>query len=336
LVIRPAQFDFNQVRVGKQSADLTVELLSDGSASFRVDEISIAGPASDSFRKGIDTCTGSELQTGTRCTVKVAFRPGGEGSGRAEIRVRADADAERTSVALSGTGVAPRIAVRQRAVDFESVYRTMSGSQRLELASTGSAPLLIRSLVIADSPLKEYRVGRTDCLAAAGLPPRGTCSVEILFSPVADGARTATLVIEHDAVSDSARVRLAGRGLAPIDGFQISPPRASFGTVQVGAWSDIATITLRNPGQGALMLKEIELGGPAASEFRIVPGSCATATPVAPRADCTFGIRFQPSAAGNRQAVVTIRHDAPDGSDTISLAGTGLAETVVPPPASSP
>ena len=324
------------MRTGRRSPEFTVELASDGSAGFPVAGISIEGAASNYFSKQTDTCTGKILKPGDRCSIRLVYQPPVEGSHRAQISVQADAEADRTAIPLVGSGVSPRLVLRKQRLEFGSVYRTLSGTDRLELANSGTASLRIESLVVAENPLKEFRVARTDCTGGGPLRPRDTCIVEVLFSPVVDGARTATLVISHDAAGGATRVQMTGRGLSPIDGFQISPLRGEFGTVEIGAWSDIATFNLQNPGQGPLTLQEVALRGPAAADYRLVPGSCAMATAVAPRADCTIGVRFQPTAIGERSATLEIRHDAPDGSDTIPLRGVGRAGDTAQPPGVRP
>ena len=84
----------------------------------------------------------------------------------------------------------------------------------------------------------------------------------------------------------------------------------SFGARQVGSRSSVRTLTVSNTGDGRLVLQSVSLAGPAAGDFRIVPGTCEGASFIAPRSSCTIGVGFNPTATGSRSATLRIRHNA--------------------------
>jgi hypothetical protein len=71
-------------------------------------------------------------------------------------------------------------------------------------------------------------------------------------------------------------------------------------------------------------VSEIAVAGPAAADFRIVPGSCAVPGFVAPEGDCTVGVRFLPTAPGDRRAKLVVRHNAGGGTAAVDLVGRGV------------
>ena len=79
----------------------------------------------------------------------------------------------------------------------------------------------------------------------------------------------------------------------------------------MGERSDIVDLRVTNAGQARLVLSEVTLTGPAAGDFRVIPGSCGVPGFVASGSDCTMGIRFIPTTAGRRTARLLIRHNAP-------------------------
>jgi hypothetical protein len=91
----------------------------------------------------------------------------------------------------------------------------------------------------------------------------------------------------------------------------------------VGSRSAIATVTVANRGTARLTVGEPRIDGRDAADFQLVPGSCAGAEYLVPGSECTIGLRFTPSAAGNREARLVLPHDAQGGRAGVALAGEG-------------
>ena len=84
------------------------------------------------------------------------------------------------------------------------------------------------------------------------------------------------------------------------------------------------TFTIRNIGNAGLSLTDsprVTIGGPHAADFALTSDA---GTPVAAGGQTTFQVRFAPSAAGLRQATISIANsDADENPYDFSIRGTG-------------
>jgi hypothetical protein len=110
---------------------------------------------------------------------------------------------------------------------------------------------------------------------------------------------------------------------------RISPSEVSFGGLGVGRRSSIVTVSIENQGPGILTLEKVALEGLHADDFRLVPGTCEGAAFVASDGICTLGLRFSPSASGNRRAQLIILHNGAQESHRIPLSGMGTDAATV-------
>lgn len=93
-----------------------------------------------------------------------------------------------------------------------------------------------------------------------------------------------------------------------------------FGQVNTGNSSPV-TLWLINGGPGLLEIGQISLAGPGASDYTF----SLIGNPVAEGANASLVVAFNPSAAGLRQAVMTIPSNDPDQPNfSLILTGTGV------------
>ena len=107
-----------------------------------------------------------------------------------------------------------------------------------------------------------------------------------------------------------------------------------FGTQAVSAGpTGTLTITLQNQGTDSLTLGTPALSGPDAGDFVLSLGSFAS--PVAPTAQTTFGIAFDPTSTGTKTASVSFTHNGNNTATpfTFGVMGTGVS---TPPPSVTP
>ncbi len=120
-------------------------------------------------------------------------------------------------------------------------------------------------------------------------------------------------------------------GGSSVSGATLSPTSVTFATQTVGSTSPTHTIVLTNTGTATLTVAGAALGGPNGEEFAKTGDTCSAAS-VAPGATCTFAVTFTPTAAGAASATLTVNDNAPGGSQTVALSGTGVATPPPPPP----
>jgi 6-phosphogluconolactonase (cycloisomerase 2 family) len=100
----------------------------------------------------------------------------------------------------------------------------------------------------------------------------------------------------------------------------LAPPSQGFGQITLGQSSGTQIIRLTNTGGEVFSVTGVSVTGANANDFIPTP-NCAA--PLTPRASCTISMVFEPTAAGSRQATLTVTD--PAGSQTAQLTGTGVA-----------
>ncbi|MFK7797784.1 MAG: choice-of-anchor D domain-containing protein, partial [Aureispira sp.] len=226
--------------------------------------------------------------------------------------------------------------------DFGNVAVSTSALQTFVINNTGTAALNITSIVVSGAQASDFVVSGAPASVAAG----ASANFTLTFSPSAAGTRNATVTINNDdadeAVYDfavrgngtvSPEINLTGNGTGIIDG-DATPSTidgSDFGNVAVST-SALQTFVINNTGTGILTVSSILVSGTQAGDF-VVSGAPAS---VAAGASANFTLTFSPSAAGTRNATVTINNDDADeavydfavtgngvGSPEISVRGNG-------------
>lgn len=322
----PASVDFGEVPLGGQEGAQVVLRNSGGSAA-RLQALSIGGPDAASFELRDDRCGGRELAPGERCTVRAVFRPREEGVQQARVAVASPDLPEGSSpvqVPLRGAGAVGRLALGARELEFGEVRVGASTERRLTLGNPGRAPVEIRDLGVRGEAAREFAVTANGCPETVPLPPGERCDLTVRFAPEEEGGREAVLTVRHGGAGAAAEAALRGTGVpAPAPRAEVAPGAVRFGTVRIGGRSEIETVTLANHGSARMAVGEPRVEGPDAGEFHVVAGSCAGASFLVPRSDCTVGVRYSPSAAGAARARLVIPHDAEGRRSVVELQGEG-------------
>ncbi len=324
LALQPESLDFGDLRAGRGVATKKAAVANPGRAPLAVAAVTLDGPDARLFALRVDDCSRKTVPPNGTCALEVAFRPERAEIGRARLTVTSDAPDGARSVSLVGRGTAPALALDRQRLDFGEVLRGSAASRELAFANSGSAALDVQALRVEGDDRGDFRVTDISCRLDDGLAPGRRCPVTVRFAPTAEGPRSAKLVLRHDGPSSPDEVWLFGTGREPLPAFDLSQRSFRFADVAVGERGRIETLTVSNRGAGRLVLREIGLSGADAADFQIVPGTCDGAAAIAPDSSCTIGLRFAPQAAGERRAVLVVRHNAPGRSGEVSLSGRGL------------
>jgi len=119
-------------------------------------------------------------------------------------------------------------------------------------------------------------------------------------------------VVTADVFSESVGVLLDSSGAQ----LKISPTSLTFGTQLIGTTSDPQPVTLTNSGSAPLKISKIAKCG-AFSQTNNCPSK------VLPGGQCTINVTFTPILANSHTGSVTIRDNASNSPQTISLTGVG-------------
>ena len=191
-------------------------------------------------------------------------------------------------------------------------FCTNSGSDQIESYSVSGLP-----------PGLKFTFGKPISSITGKPSTAGTYTVKLVGweKPRKQGDHTATYSLKvkvkpaGPAVPEIAVEQPAGSGLT--DGAS----KKSFGTVVVGQTGSAKTFKILNAGTAPLTGLSVTMAGSAAQDFQA--GSVSSTT-VAAGGSATFKVKFRPTAAGVRSAVLNISsNDADENPFNIKLAGQG-------------
>jgi mono/diheme cytochrome c family protein len=198
-----------------------------------------------------------------------------------------------------------------------------SAAQTVTVYASLKAGASIANLSVATSGDFARSGGTCGTAVATGT----SCTVGVVFSPTATGARSGTLTLAHGNTLAPIAIALSGSatgGATSAPAASLTSASLGFGSTAVGATSAAQNITLGNSGNAALSLASI---GYSSADFFTAGGTCAAPGSVAAGSSCTLSVGFRPSsgASGARNATLTIAHNAAGGSSVASLSGTAAA-----------
>jgi len=294
--------DLGDVELGSRSQAMTLTLTA-GSK-----QLAIRGISSDEPRefRVTDSCP-RLLATDTSCSIEVVFSPLVAERRTSTLEV-ALAGREPLRSRLTGSGLAPP-RILPSSVDFGHVVVRSRKLVRLRVRA-GSKPLAVIGVRTSDP--KQFIVSST---CDATLEPGASCSISLLFRPLARGPRRGILTV---ALSDRAplTVPISGVGVEAI--IALDPPSLDFGSV-ASDMPDSHTLEVRltNAGDAPLAIKDITSSNRQFS----VKSDCPST--LEPGATCSFLVTFNPSQATRQTATITI--DASGrGPHTLTATGEGV------------
>jgi hypothetical protein len=322
--LSPTSLAYGTQGVG-HPATKTTTLTNTGELPLTITNIAVTAGATD-YSVSSD-CPATAIPHGGTCTISATFNPTAVGSRPGTITVTSNSRSNPNTVALSGTGIRGDLGVSPGSLTFgNQVVGTTSAAQTLTVTNIGTDTLNIGAITKAGANPGDYLVGPETCSGAA-LAVNGTCTIDVRFKPTIDGSRSAQLSIASDAPISPKLVNLTGTATAPT--VDLFPSSLEFGDGIVGGASDTQNVIVTNSGGAPLTVSGVVFSN---REFRQQTSTC-TAAPVAPGGSCTIGVRFHPSARGDRTGTMTLTDNAP-GTHTVSMHGFGIAPQLVVTPTS--
>jgi archaellum component FlaF (FlaF/FlaG flagellin family) len=262
------------------------------------------------------------MAAGSICSITVTFHPTGSGKLTAFVSLDDNAQNSPQSAPLSGTGTVPAVTLTPTSLTFASaLINTAAAAKTITLKNTGTGPLSLSGSAItirgtgAGSFTQSNKCGTS---LAAG----ANCVITVTFKPAAAGTQSAAVNLADNAQGSPHSVPLTGTGTAPA--VTLTPTSLAFTSTKVNSSAATQKITLKNTGNGALMLSGSALGisvaGANAKSFSQT-NNCGIS--VAAGGSCTITVSFKPTAAGALIAVLNIADNAGNTPQTVGLSGTG-------------
>ena len=213
-------------------------------------------------------------------------------------------------------------------VDFGSVVvgQTKFSVDGFTLFNGGSAPLIITSVVASPSV---FAVTSVSTCPSTILPGTG-CLLQPTFSPSATGTATGFLTITDNAPGSPHIVTLTGTGVSaagPVLSLQNTNLHfPNLGVGSTGTLNSLLGVQVSNPGAAALSITNVAT---SPSVFEVVDSECPSIVVggVAPGADCSLTVAFNPTAVGTVTGTLTITDNAPGSPHIVTLTGTGESST---------
>jgi hypothetical protein len=334
----PPQVAFDTVNVGQPSSTKTLALTNTGGEVLSVGSVAVTGANAGDFIATANCA--APLSSDNSCNISIVFTPSAAGSRKAILTVNDTAGAQ--TAQLTGTGVAPQSAVTlvPGTLSFAATNQgTTSAPQVVTVTSSGAAPLHISSVAVSGANAGDFNLVPGGCNGA--YPVNASCSITATFTPFADGFRTASITIVDDAPDSPQSVQLSGTGTGtgvPVGkpGASLSPNSISFSSTTQGATSGAQSITLSSSGTAPLHISAnspILLMGANPNDF-VMSNGCTQVSYAAGGA-CTIGVKFSPTATGQRSATLTVSDDAPNSPQSVTLTGNSATTAFTLAPAAS-
>jgi hypothetical protein len=320
IVVSPASLNFANQLVGTTSSPLAIKVSNNGAAAATVG-VSASGDFSQTNNCPVSPAT---LAPAASCSASVTFKPTATGVRNGSVVVSDSLPGSPQTVALTGTGVAPIATLGAMTIPFGSqIVGTSSAQMGVNLTDTGTAPLASLSISVTGANSGDFSQ-TNDC--GASLAINAMCTIEVTFKPTAGGARSASVSISDDAANSPQTVSLTGTGVTPVA--TLSGP-LTFSSQPVGTTSAPQNVTLTNTGNAALTISSIAISGTNSGDFSQTNNCPASTSTLVAGVNCTVAVTFTPTATGTRTASVTFTDDAGNSPQTVSLTGTGAADSPV-------
>ena len=317
LAATPLDVAFPQTVAGAESATKAVQLKNNRESEVAVAGVSLTGADAASFSTSDDTCAGTTLQPGGKCSIRVRFAPERLGGHTAALEFEDDVLGSPHAVTLSGTGLSP-IRLSNPELEFFMTTNGQSPDRYVSVNNVGPSDVSIGAVTIAGADATRFSTVQDDC-TGVDLAPGHVCLVSVSFYPLRLGLHSATLEIADDAPGSPQTVALEGHGVPQAT---VSPSSVAFAPRPDSTASVWRGVTLTNIGTVDLHVTGVAVTGAGAASFPTSRDRCTGAT-LPPAGECVVRVRFRPDGTGLKSATLEISDDALGSPRKIPLSGTG-------------
>ena len=309
----PSSLSFGSVNVGASSF-LGLALKNSGNSNVTISGVTTTGSGYGASGVAANTT----LTPGQTATLNVTFAPTAAGNVAGSVSVTSDAGNSPATIALSGTGAAvtSQLSATPSSLSFGSVNLGGGSSLGVTLTNNGNSNVTISSVSTSGTGYSTSGVS-----ANATLTPGQTATLNVTFAPTAAGNVTGTVSVSSNASNSPTTIALSGTGAAVTSQLTATPTSLSFGSVNEGASSSLG-VTLTNSGNSNVTISDVSTSGAGYS----ASGVSANAT-LTPGQTATLNVTFAPTAAGSVAGSVAATSNAGNSPTTISLSGSGLAQS---------
>jgi hypothetical protein len=174
------------------------------------------------------------------------------------------------------------------------------------LTNVGTTAVTITSIAGINDYTASHNCG-------SSVPPSGTCTINVTFTPTVSGSRPGTLTIVSSDPASPERVDLVANGL----GITLKHGSLDFGSQAVGTTSAPRSVTITNVNASSVLIGDIS----ATDDFLVSSNTCPAT--LASQQNCTIQIEFSPDETGSISGTVFISDSDPSSPQKIVVSGTG-------------
>ena len=200
--ISPTSLTFASQAVGTTSASQNVTVSNNGGVALTFTNIVTSG---DFAGATLAQCTNIPVE-GEPCVFSITFKPTATGTRTGTITFTDNATGSPQTVTLTGTGTpgAATVTVTPSSLAFGSqALTTTSAPLSVTVKNTGSTTVTFSGFTISGEDAGDFSVplptSGAGCSATGTLAAGASCTINVVFAPGANGARTATLSIADNA-----------------------------------------------------------------------------------------------------------------------------------------
>jgi PKD repeat protein/glutamine cyclotransferase len=209
----------------------------------------------------------------------------------------------------------PSISVSETDIDFASVLIGNSANQTFTVSNTGSSILQVSSVSLESN---EFLVSPPSFTLA----PEASRSVTVSFTPLSQGAKTASVTILSNDENGEEHVALTGYGVEATAEILASTDNLDFSQVNVGNYRELE-YTLYNQGTGILRITNIGSSHPDFVSMSLP--TLNSPINIQPGNNRVMLVRYTPTGDTEETAVLTITSNANNESSLeINMSGSGV------------
>jgi hypothetical protein len=302
--------DYGQVNL-KTSASRNVYIRNLGKQPLILNPFEMPAGSDTWFAYQVQGINGNQLLQGEEKILSVSYTPNAFEENLSQLKIKSnDLDEKEVVVLFSGQGVAPRVCVEPKMIDFGNVITGNPVVEKFSLTNCGDLELDINDVLINAGSSPYFSLPQVFPQNTL-LNPGDLVEVEVQFLPLEAGLVSGHVdIFTNDPSSDPATgktgsISLSGRSIESVCDMQVNPIAADFGRVEINQSTTIG-LEITNAGNGACLLEDVAITqNSTANEFSLidVPGANTT---FEPNTSVNLTLGYAPTDSGTDVGILTL------------------------------